>query len=233
MPRITFCAIEPRITHGVYNPFSQGIRQLRASIEHTPDLSDWEVRFLDSESKDVDEWVTKLLAERADVIGFSCFVWSFATFVSVAERMRQAQPNVRLLFGGPAARTVMFKMPAFRGRERALDAMVAGEGEWSIVSLLQQKTWDLKAVTAIPGLVFSAAMNGHLRAYAAGTGAIVWDFDTAGQTYAPVGGGPMVRGGFIDAGGPVVAHGLVFQHTGYGATNGGSNVLLAFSIDGR
>ena len=157
MPRITFCAIEPRITHGVYNPFSQGIRQLRASIEHTPDLSDWEVRFLDSESKDVDEWVTKLLAERADVIGFSCFVWSFATFVSVAERMRQAQPNVRLLFGGPAARTVMFKMPAFRGRERALDAMVAGEGEWSIVSLLQQKTWDLKAVTAIPGVYVPTA----------------------------------------------------------------------------
>ncbi len=70
MPRITFCAIEPRITHGVYNPFSQGIRQLRASIEHAPDLADWEVRFLDSESKDVDEWVTKLLAERADDMAF-------------------------------------------------------------------------------------------------------------------------------------------------------------------
>jgi polyvinyl alcohol dehydrogenase (cytochrome) len=89
------------------------------------------------------------------------------------------------------------------------------------------------AVTAIPGLVFSAAMNGHLRAYAAATGAIVWDFDTAAQTYAPVSGGPAVRGGFIDAGGPVVAHGMVFQHTGYGASNGGSNVLLAFSVDGR
>ena len=89
------------------------------------------------------------------------------------------------------------------------------------------------AVTAVPGLVFSATMNGHLRAYAAASGAIVWDFDTAAQTYVSVNGGPPTRGGFIDAAGPVLAHGLLFQHTGYGATNGGSNVLLAFSVDGR
>ena len=89
------------------------------------------------------------------------------------------------------------------------------------------------AVTAIPGLVFSATMNGHLRAYAAATGAITWDFDTAAQTYATVNGGPAAHGGFIDAAGPVAAQGLLFQHTGYGATNGGSNVLLAFSVDGR
>ncbi len=88
------------------------------------------------------------------------------------------------------------------------------------------------AVSAMPGVVFSGAMNGHLRAYAAATGAIVWDFDTAAQTYAPVNGGT-AQGGFIDAGGPVLAHGMLFQHTGYGTTNAGSNLLLAFSVDGR
>ena len=89
------------------------------------------------------------------------------------------------------------------------------------------------AVTAIPGAVFSASMNGHLRAYSPADGRIVWDFDTAAQPYVPPGQGAAVRGGFIDAGGPVLARGLLFQHTGYGATNAGTNVLLAFSVDGR
>jgi polyvinyl alcohol dehydrogenase (cytochrome) len=88
-------------------------------------------------------------------------------------------------------------------------------------------------VTAIPSVVFSGAMNGHLRAYAAGDGKIIWDFDTAAQPYAPVNGGPPVKGGVIDAAGPTVAHGMLFQHSGYGTTNAGSNVLLAFSVDGR
>ena len=34
------------------------------------------------------------------------------------------------------------------------------------------------AVTAIPGVVFSGGLDGHLRAYASGTGQIIWDVDT-------------------------------------------------------
>jgi radical SAM superfamily enzyme YgiQ (UPF0313 family)/ectoine hydroxylase-related dioxygenase (phytanoyl-CoA dioxygenase family) len=144
--------MEPRIAHGIYNPFSQGIRQLRASIEADPELGDWEVRFLESQDKDPDKFLADLLEERADVIGFSCYVWSFSAFVGIAERLRKIQPNVRILFGGPAARTVMFKMPRFVGREQVVDAMVAGEGEWAISSLLRQRDWDLPTLTAIPGV---------------------------------------------------------------------------------
>ena len=35
-----------------------------------------------------------------------------------------------------------------------------------------------QAVTAIPGVVFSGSLDGHLCAYSAGEGKIVWDFDT-------------------------------------------------------
>src|SRR4029077_20302259 len=35
------------------------------------------------------------------------------------------------------------------------------------------------AVTAIPGVVFSGGLDGHLRAYAASDGHIIWDIDTA------------------------------------------------------
>src|SRR2546430_5694372 len=34
-----------------------------------------------------------------------------------------------------------------------------------------------QAVTAIPGVVFSGSLDGHLRAYSAGEGKVLWDFD--------------------------------------------------------
>jgi polyvinyl alcohol dehydrogenase (cytochrome) len=88
------------------------------------------------------------------------------------------------------------------------------------------------AVTAIPGIVFSGGIDGHLRAYASGDGAIVWDMDTA-QPYTTV-NGVAGNGGSLDGPGPVVVGGLVFVNSGYAFIAGKpGNVLLAFSVDGR
>jgi polyvinyl alcohol dehydrogenase (cytochrome) len=84
------------------------------------------------------------------------------------------------------------------------------------------------AVTAIPGVVFSAAYDGHLRAYSTATGAVLWDFDTM-REFDTV-NGIKGHGGSIDGPGPVVANGMVFITSGY-PRNGGvpGNVLLAFA----
>ena len=88
------------------------------------------------------------------------------------------------------------------------------------------------AVTAIPGIVFSGGIDGHVRAYASGNGAIVWDVDTM-QPYTTV-NGVAGNGGSLDGPGPVVVDGMVFVNSGYGFVMGKpGNVLLAFSIDGR
>jgi polyvinyl alcohol dehydrogenase (cytochrome) len=86
------------------------------------------------------------------------------------------------------------------------------------------------AVTAIPGAVFSGAVDGHLRAFATDDGRVLWDFDTA-RDYATVNGVP-ARGGSLDGAGPVVATGLLFTTSGY-SRNGGmpGNVLLACGLD--
>jgi polyvinyl alcohol dehydrogenase (cytochrome) len=88
------------------------------------------------------------------------------------------------------------------------------------------------AVTAIPGIVFSGGLDGHLRAYAAETGEIVWDVDTA-RDYTTV-NGVAAHGGSLDGPGAVVAGGMLYVNSGY--TNFGTapgNVLLAFSVDGK
>ena len=88
------------------------------------------------------------------------------------------------------------------------------------------------AVTAIPGVVFSGSMDGHLRAHATRTGAVLWDMDTA-REFPTVNGKP-ARGGAMDVAGPAVVNGMLFVNSGYGQWGGmPGNVLLAFSIDGK
>ncbi len=87
-------------------------------------------------------------------------------------------------------------------------------------------------VSAIPGAVFSGSLDGHLRAYAADTGAVVWDVDTATE-YDTV-NGQKARGGSLDVTGPVIAGGMLYLTSGYGQWGGmPGNALLAYSVDGR
>ena len=83
------------------------------------------------------------------------------------------------------------------------------------------------AASAIPGVVFSGSLDGHVRGYSAEDGQILWDFDTA-KDYTTVNGVPG-RGGSMDGAGPVIVGGMIYVNSGY-PRNGGmpGNVLLAF-----
>ena len=86
------------------------------------------------------------------------------------------------------------------------------------------------AVTAIPGVVFSGSVDGHMRAYAAEDGRILWDFDTA-RDFDTVNGVPG-HGGSIDGPGAVVVKGMVYVNSGYSRQSGmPGNVLLAFQAE--
>jgi len=83
-------------------------------------------------------------------------------------------------------------------------------------------------VTAIPGVVFAGAFDGHLRAYAIRTGKLLWDFDTD-QDFPSV-SGDLAKGGSIESAGPLVQEGHVIVNSGYlfGDRMGG-NALLVFA----
>lgn len=88
------------------------------------------------------------------------------------------------------------------------------------------------AVTAIPGVVFSGSLDGHLRAYATADGELLLDLDTR-KPFTTVNNVP-ARGGSMNGSGPTVAGGMLFVNSGYGFFGGApGNVLLAFSVDGR
>jgi polyvinyl alcohol dehydrogenase (cytochrome) len=86
------------------------------------------------------------------------------------------------------------------------------------------------AVSAMPGVAFAGSLDGHVRAYSAATGAVVWEYDTV-RTFETVNGVP-ARGGSLDGPGPVIGGGMVFVNSGYTVDGGApGNVVLAFGTD--
>jgi hypothetical protein len=84
------------------------------------------------------------------------------------------------------------------------------------------------ALTGIPGIVFAGNQGGTLRAYASGSGRIVWTFNLL-QNFKTVNEVPG-HGGGMGAPGPTVADGMLFVPSGYVGLGSGTagNVLLVF-----
>jgi len=87
------------------------------------------------------------------------------------------------------------------------------------------------AVSAIPGIAFSGAIDGHLRAYSTTDGAIVWDLNTVGSHETV--NGVAARGGSLNVGGPAISGGTLVVNSGYVQNGMPGNVLLALTIDGK
>jgi polyvinyl alcohol dehydrogenase (cytochrome) len=89
---------------------------------------------------------------------------------------------------------------------------------------------QFSAVTAIPGVVFSPSNDGALRAHAAKDGAVLWRADT-NRTFRTV-NGVRARGGSMNGPAPIVAGGMIYVGSGYGAFGlRPGNVLLAYGLD--
>ena len=91
---------------------------------------------------------------------------------------------------------------------------------------------QMAPVTLIPGVVFSGSLDGHLRAFGASDGRLLWDLDTV-REYETV-NGVKASGGSLNATGPTLADGMLYLNSGYSQLTGmPGNVLLAFAPDER
>ena len=87
-------------------------------------------------------------------------------------------------------------------------------------------------MTLIPGVVFSASVDGHLRAYQTSDGFPLVDLNTV-QTFKTV-NGVKANGGSMELPGPVIVDGVVFVDSGFGFSGGiPGNVLLSYSVGGK
>jgi len=87
----------------------------------------------------------------------------------------------------------------------------------------------LAAVTVIPGVVFTGSNDGGVRGYSTKDGSLIWEYDT-NRDFQTVNGVP-AKGASISGPGVVVAGGMLYVNSGYGALGGRpGNVLLAFGL---
>ncbi|MDP4125490.1 MAG: B12-binding domain-containing radical SAM protein [Bacillota bacterium] len=87
---------------------------------------------------------------KADVIGFSCYIWNSKEVVALIRRLHPVCPNVRFVIGGPE---VSFEAKEFLSEHSEVDALVVGEGEEAFLELL--RTWQNGGELAnVPGVAW-------------------------------------------------------------------------------
>jgi polyvinyl alcohol dehydrogenase (cytochrome) len=156
-------------------------------------------------------------------------------YVAVSDVQRRPAPA-----GSAAGRDSVFGVPY------VLDPTIGG-GLFALMLATGQTAWSTPhpgcvklgcspaqsaAVSAMPGVVFSGGVDGHLRAYSTKDGRMFWDYDTV-HGFRTI-NGVKATGGSLDESGPVIVGGTLYVNSGYffqGSTPG--NVLLAFSVDGK
>jgi polyvinyl alcohol dehydrogenase (cytochrome) len=140
----------------------------------------------------------------------------------IYERHRLANSNRLVMNLDPLSGGGMFGYSLENG-ERLWQTPAPGCGDRRPCSPAQNS-----AVSVIPGVAFAGSVDGHLRAYDTGNGAIIWDYDTAHE-YKTV-NGVAGKGGSLNISGAAIAGNLLLTVSGYGDLGGiPGGVLLAFS----
>ena len=100
--------------------------ELRAS-----NLPDLHVRVWDVEGgeNDVERVAAEVVAFDPDIVGCSVYLWSFPFFLDLACVLKDDDPSRLIVFGGPSARPVMLDHEPHQMKAKAVDLLVAGEGE--------------------------------------------------------------------------------------------------------
>lgn len=97
-------------------------------------------RFLSKEQDafDLDKSVANklinyLLKEKADVVGFSCFVWNVEVLLYVAQKIKKLRPKTIIVFGGPEVSHRAYELTK---KKNYIDFIIKNDGEESFYELI-------------------------------------------------------------------------------------------------
>ena len=77
---------------------------------------------------------TELMRSEPDVIGFSCYIWNIDQILALADTLKKANPNIRILLGGPE---VSWRAEEILRDNAAVDMILTGESEETFPKLLR------------------------------------------------------------------------------------------------
>ena len=187
--RIAFLAVDTRWEDpaGTFTSFSYAARKLEASVRGAPDLAHVETTIIDLKTDDPEAFFEAIRAYRPTVVAASAYIWSVATFLDVARRVKEWDPSVRVVLGGPAARQSLLSLAPYRPLLRYVDAIATGEGEEVVRHLARDE-----ALASIPGLLLP-----HSLGFRSTAPAVRPELDAYPSPYQ-IGTAPLDHTGFIE-----------------------------------
>jgi radical SAM superfamily enzyme YgiQ (UPF0313 family)/Flp pilus assembly protein TadD len=104
----------------------------------------------------VEDSVDEILIHNPNIIGFSCYIWNMKNTVDICNRVKEINPQVKIIVGGPDVSSVPRKTLE---KYSSIDVIVCGEGEETFRELIHY--WeDIEDLTintnmnSIDGLAF-------------------------------------------------------------------------------
>ena len=109
-----------------------------------------------TEKDNRNDTLASLYGERADLYGFSTYIWNVDAHLTFAQNLKQLLPNSKILFGGPE---VSYHDESFVDCHPYIDHLIRGEGEDAIVTLAQAIEQHLTAPKIIDGGVYQGFLE--------------------------------------------------------------------------
>jgi anaerobic magnesium-protoporphyrin IX monomethyl ester cyclase len=134
--------------HAKYVHASLALPYLACALADLPGL---DFRILElTVNEQREQLLSRLYAEGAEVILFSCYIWNTELTLKLASDLKQLAPGTLIVLGGPEVSFGAFELMA---RNSGIDFIVRGEGEESCRELLQALQEELP-LSNIAGLTF-------------------------------------------------------------------------------
>ncbi len=145
---------------GSHNAFSLSLYNLKAYVCADADMRKaWDLRVIQHPLVGVTDHAEKVAGlarrianEKADLVGFSCYMWNTAVFRDIAKELRKLCPDCKILLGGPEMTTDYLVSGKYDGF--SMDYCISGEGELTFLELLRHLVHGTPALSAIDGLSF-------------------------------------------------------------------------------
>lgn len=94
---------------------------------------------------------TELLRKSYDVICFSCYIWNVEKTLNLAENLKKAKPELKILLGGPE---VSYDVIPFMSQHKFIDFIISGEGEAAFSELTETLLSGMQEFEKIRGLTY-------------------------------------------------------------------------------
>lgn len=141
--RIVLVALNARYVHT-----NLAVRSLREVLREQGGQN-WNVSIREfSINEQLENVAGEIYEEKPDMLGFSCYIWNISQVLALVRMLRPVLPEVFFFAGGPE---VSFNAEELLSEYPELDAVVLGEGEYSVPDLVKARAcgslpWEVSGV---------------------------------------------------------------------------------------